>query len=423
MQTWCLRPARWGRGLGGRTGGLPLTREASTRPLPSERRSLRGGCLLHAAPPPARSSYPQGPPSCPPPTGNQASGGPLAGATQTGPFLSAVTARPPALQRQARVDGGPEGAEDPWVRISGCIRSLFSPVMSESHGPSLQPASLAQAGAPGPAEGAPRRLDAGNGAPKGPAPADGGAGKKGPPVAPKPAWFRQSLKGLRPRGPDPREPPASASRKPSPAPRAPPGPPARASGSLRQKISCFETFGCSPLPPTAALRPSLQPPRSWAEASEPPGGQEGRGPGLWGRGAPPTAEQPPPGPHAAAEAGDGGAPGTPPPGPPPEDAPSPDPLPRLLPAPTAGAPGSVLKAPGQRARSFPLTRTRSLDVPPADGACPLYALSSRVSSAVMRSLLCLPASAPGSPRDGVSAATSPGPDPAASGTDSGFSLK
>lgn len=167
--------------------------------------------------------------------------------------------------------------------------------------------------------------------------------------------------------------------------------------------------------------------------------QEGRGPGLWERGAPPTAEQPggqqeqpSPGPHTATEAGDGGAPGTPPPGPPPrENAPSLDPLLRLLPAQAAGPQGLLFKAPGQRARSFPLTRTRSLDVPPADDrACPLYSISSRVSSAVMRSLLCLQPSAslscgqaPGSPRDGVTAASSPGLDPATSSTDSGFSLK
>ncbi|XP_070256448.1 LOW QUALITY PROTEIN: pro-interleukin-16 [Myotis yumanensis] len=328
-----------------------------------------------------------------------------------------------ALQRPARVDGGPE---DPWVRISGCIRSLFSPIMSESHGLALQTPGLTTVdGTPGPAEGAPPKPDTSHGAPRGHPPADGGAVKRGPPVAPKPAWFRQSLKGLRPRGPDPGEPPVAASRKPS-------GLPARASGSIRQKISSFETFGSSPLPPKAALRPSLQPPRSRTEAPEPPGKQEVRGgSGPWGRGAPPTTEQPrpqpeepPPGPPAATEAGDGGAPGTPPPEPSPrEKAPSPDPLPRLLPAPTAGPPGSGLKAPGQRARSFPLTRTRSLDVPPADDRTgPLYALSSRVSSAVMRSLLCLPASAPGSPRDAGSAASSPGPDPAASSTDSGFSL-
>lgn len=326
-----------------------------------------------------------------------------------------------ALPRPARVDGGPE---DPWVRISGCIRSLFSPIMSESHGLALQPPGLAADGTPGPAEGGPPKPDA----PRGHPPADGGAVKRGPPVAPKPAWFRQSLKELRPRGPDPGEPPAAASRKPS-------GLPAPASGSIRQKISSFETFGSSPLPPKAALRPSLQRPRS-----EPPGKQEVRGgPGPAGRGATPAAEQPQPqpeeprpGPHVATEAGEGGAPGTPPPEPAPrEKAPSPVPLPRLLPAPPAGAPGSGLKAPGQRARSFPLTRTRSLDVPPADDRTgPLYALSSHVSSAVMRSLLCLPASAalsggqaPGSPRDAGSAASSPGLDPAASSTDSGFSLK
>ncbi|CAK6442387.1 unnamed protein product [Pipistrellus nathusii] len=236
-----------------------------------------------------------------------------------------------------------------------------------------------EAGSPGPADGAPRPLDMGPGAP----PTGSGAVKKGPPVAPKPAWFRQSLRRLRAQGPDPGEPPAAA-------PGKPPAAASRSLGSIRHRISSFETLGCSPPPPQAAPRPSLQPPRPRAEAPEPPGGPGGGGPGVGDPGAPPAAEQPAP--------GDGGAGGTPAP---PE-----------------------LRPPGRRARSLPLSRARSLDADTGDGACPLRALSGRVSCAVLRSLLGRPASAPGSPCGRAPAEASPGPDPdpAAGSTDSGFSL-
>ncbi|KAM5291318.1 pro-interleukin-16-like [Glossophaga mutica] len=337
----------------------------------------------------------------------------------------------PLLRRQARLDCGLDGAaEDPWARISGCIRSLFSPIMSDGHA-QLQPTSgLVGVGEQG-------RPDTGTGAPHAHKPAHPSIGKKGPPVAPKPAWFRQSLKELRRLGPEPQQRPAAPSEKPTPAPRERLGPHARASSSLRQRISSFETFSSPQPPDRAAPGPGPQPPSSSADAGKPPGDQGGgRGPGLPGRGAPRTGEQlqpppqpPPPGSLVASEASDPGGSGTPPLGRLcAEPAPGPGPLPSPLPAQTAGPQGTVVKVPSQRARSFPLTRTRSCEAQlPDDRTCRLYAISSQVSSAVMRSLLCLPPSAPCgqtpcSPEEGASPGSPSGQDPAASGADTGFSL-
>ncbi|XP_066094450.1 pro-interleukin-16 [Saccopteryx bilineata] len=357
------------------------------------------------------------------------------------PVTEASPVKHPVLKRQARVDCSLDGpAEDPWVRISDCIKSLFSPIMSENHGHTpLQPTvSLVEDGTQGHPDGTLPKADTNSGAVKAYKSAEVSVVKKGPPVAPKPAWFRQSLKGLRHRGPDSRHLPAASSTKPTPAPREHLGPHARASSSIRQRISSFETFGSSQLPDKGAHRLSLQPPSSSGEAAKPPGRQGGgQVPGFLGRGAPPTTEQPrpqqeqlSPGSHSATGASDLGVPGTPPRGRlPSEKALTPDPLPRLLFTQPAEPHGAVVKMPSQRARSFPLTRTQSCEVqPPDDRAGKLYAISSQVSSAVMRSLLCLlpssPSSgqAPCSPKEGASTVLSSSQDLAASSADTGFSL-
>ncbi|XP_036909396.1 pro-interleukin-16 isoform X2 [Sturnira hondurensis] len=346
--------------------------------------------------------------------------------------------RHPVLRRQARVDCGLDGAaEDPWARISGCIRSLFSPIMSDGHA-ALQPAaSLVEDGEQGHPDGLSPKPDTSTSTPKAYRPADHSTVKKGPPVAPKPAWFRQSLKELRHLNPEPRQLPAAPSSKPTPVPRERLGPHARASSSIRQRISSLETFGSPQPPDRGAPRPSLQPPSPSAEAVRPPGKQEGGwAPGLLGRGAPPTREQLPPQPEplspgslVASEASDLRVLVSPPLGRlRAEPAPSPDPLLSLLPTQTAGSQGAAVKTPSQRAHSFPLTRTQSCEVQlPDDRTCRLYAISSQVSSAVMKSLLCLPSSiscgqTPCSPEEGVSPGSPSSHDPAASSADTGFSL-
>lgn len=331
------------------------------------------------------------------------------------------------------MDHGLDSAtEDPWVRISDCIKSLFSPAMSENHspGPRRAPGGLVQEdGAQDRRDGSPAELGAPSNAPMACKLADGSTMKKGPPVAPKPAWFRQSLKGLRHHGPD---------SKPLPAPRERPGPPTRASSSIRQRISNFETFSSSQLCDKGAWRPGPQSPGSLGDTTKPPEKPDGgRDPGPSGREALP-AEQPPSGSHGTTEASAPCAPGTPPPGQLPSHtalAPAPAPVLRPPSTQTVAPQGPVVKLPSQRARSFPLTRSSSCEVRlPQKDTCRLYSISSRVSSAVMKSLLCLPSSpswdqTPCSPQAAPSPVSSPGPGPAAdsptgaAASDTSFSLK
>ncbi|XP_040825923.1 pro-interleukin-16 isoform X1 [Ochotona curzoniae] len=361
--------------------------------------------------------------------------------------------RHPLLKRQARMDCSLETtAEDPWVRISDCIKSLFSPIMSDNHGHlPLQPnASLREEdGRQGHLEGTcTPKLDPVHGVPKVCQTAEVSSGvKKGPPVAPKPAWFRQSLKGLRSRAPESRRVPDATSELPTVASREPPGLNARgpsSSSSIKQRISSFENFGSSQLPDRRVQRVSLQP--CPGELGKSPGRPEGgRFSGLLGRGVLPSAELQKQEPHqqsrgspAASEASDPGVSESPPPAqhPGPRTLPSdPDPLQRLLPSRPEASPGPVLKVPGQRARSFPLTRTQSCETKPLDEKnSKLYSISSQLSSAVMKSLLCLPSAvswgqAPGSPREGASPRPCSHEDPAAPdspaeapASDTGFSL-
>ncbi|XP_012588152.1 PREDICTED: pro-interleukin-16 [Condylura cristata] len=321
-------------------------------------------------------------------------------------------------RRQARADQGPDAAaEDPWARISDCIKHLFSPLMGESLGqaPPQPSASLGEGSEA--REGAPALRDALGGAPSLPKSAEGSTVKKGPPVAPKPAWFRQSLKGLRSRTSD-------SWRLPTP------GSPARAAASVRQRVSSFETFGASQLPDRCAQRLSLQPPSPPGAATKPPVWA----PVLSGRGAPPepepqqpAQEPPPPVPPADSEAGVPQVEGPPPSGGQLGQAargPGPDPPSR----PFCALPRA--KLPGQRAHSLPLVGSRAASGGPGQDAGGLHAISSQVSSAVMRSLLGLPtapsgALSPGSPPHGALPASE---DPGAPSTadnpslDTGFSL-
>uniref|UniRef100_A0A8C5WRC8 Pro-interleukin-16 n=1 Tax=Laticauda laticaudata TaxID=8630 RepID=A0A8C5WRC8_LATLA len=108
----------------------------------------------------------------------------------------------PALRRQARVDYSLETTtEDPWVRISDCIKSLFNPSMAEERRPLNMPHGIESK------DGEPtlhcsgaalQPSDTEESDPKASSISEeGDFVKKGPPVAPKPAWFRQSLKGLK----------------------------------------------------------------------------------------------------------------------------------------------------------------------------------------------------------------------------------
>ncbi|KAH0620012.1 hypothetical protein JD844_014510 [Phrynosoma platyrhinos] len=112
------------------------------------------------------------------------------------------TAQRPALRRQTKVDYSLEvTTEDPWVRISDCIKSLFNPSMLDDDHPlglhhtkdtneGNQASSCSEAGLPrsNTDEVNSEALRSSD---------ESDFVKKGPPVAPKPAWFRHSLKSLK----------------------------------------------------------------------------------------------------------------------------------------------------------------------------------------------------------------------------------
>ncbi|XP_021087347.2 pro-interleukin-16 isoform X2 [Mesocricetus auratus] len=368
-------------------------------PLPQEDTAGRSPCTAACCPGPAVSTQ----------TVSSTEGELLRSASPASP------GKHPLLKRQTRMDYSFDtSTEDPWVRISDCIKNLFSPIMSEAHShmPLQATTSLGEEdGTQGRPEGVLSKMDTPNGAPRVHKSTDGCIVKKGPPVAPKPAWFRQSLKGLRNRVPDPRRLPEVASAtQPAPVSREPlrshsqvspsPSPSSSTSSSIRQRISSFENFGSSQLPERGVQRLSLQP--SSGETTKLPGKQDGgQFSGLPGRGAAGAAKYRPIemepiaiGFPNTSEVRDPGMSESPPPGQRPSPkALSPDPLLRLLTAHTEDTQGPGLKMPSQRARSFPLTRTQSCESKLLDEkASKLYSISSQLSSAVMKSLLCLPSS-------------------------------
>ncbi|XP_060035581.1 pro-interleukin-16 isoform X5 [Erinaceus europaeus] len=293
------------------------------------------------------------------------------------------------LRRQARLDLGLDTvAEDPWVRISDCIKSLFSPGTSQP--PGYRPPELSAGPGmdvvPDTVTGSPRARQQ-----------VGGTVKRGPPVAPKPAWFRQSLKALRSHGLDGATPVPTLSSLGSP----------RTTASLKQRICNFETLGCPQAPHRGIWRlsPNLPSPVGDGDGDGAPSPRgTDRGQDLGVQEAPLTA-----GPLAVAPPHASG----------PQPPLAPDPQPTLLSPQAGGRPGKPV---GQRARSFPLSRSGSWE-PPAGGQPPssLYALSSRLSSAMLRSLLCL--SSPPSPGLGPPlTCLGPRRPPESLSPDSGFSL-
>ncbi|XP_069867608.1 pro-interleukin-16 [Dipodomys merriami] len=369
---------------------LPTCRQEAGEPLPAppqqEDTVGRGPGATACGPGPEL-----GPQTAPPTEGKPGRrAGPVAGAS---PLKNRV------LRRQVRVDHGFEPtAEDPWVRISDCIKNLFNPVMSSSHSRVPRQPSDGLGGEDGtrghPGEALPK-ADTANGVPKVRTPADSGGVKRGPPVAPKPAWFHQGLSGLRRR----QEVPPAGRPAPTPPPQETPAP--APTTSIKQRISSFENLASSQTP-DRAQRLSLHP--SSGEAPSPSGKPEdGRPPGLWGPGAPLSATHKPPEPlpqglPEASPSGDPAVPASPTPARPPgretRDSGS---RPRPLSSEAEDARGPALKMPSQRARSFPLARTKSCETTAGDGRSgKLYAISSQVSSAVMKSLLCVATPAPGS---------------------------
>uniref|UniRef100_A0A8C5PLZ0 Pro-interleukin-16 n=1 Tax=Leptobrachium leishanense TaxID=445787 RepID=A0A8C5PLZ0_9ANUR len=149
----------------------------------------------------------------------------------------------PLLRRQAHVDYSFDpSVEDPWVRISDCIKNLFSPILNEdrslmdlegniSTGDHDQAHSPVEQGTLSECEDASSRMCR---------PEETSSLEKGPPVAPKPTWFRQSLKGSK--NPDRKSFDSSYLKKHTDLSNSYMSSSTSKRMSIKQKINSFETF-------------------------------------------------------------------------------------------------------------------------------------------------------------------------------------
>ncbi|XP_058011827.1 pro-interleukin-16 isoform X2 [Ahaetulla prasina] len=321
----------------------------------------------------------------------------------------------PALRRQARVDYSLETTtEDPWVRISDCIKSLFNPSMAEERCTLNMPRGIgSKDGEPtlhcsGPAL---QPLDTEESDPKASSTSEeGDCVKKGPPVAPKPAWFRQSLKGLKKGSPDAKTLRNSSTEHQSMSDnetgsitkiiRASPR-----GSSIKQRISSFENLGTPQSPEKGTRKLS---PKPSVQKDDTSSGQD-----------PHTAKCDP----QEASASNIGHQGS-----------ESSPLPSSLGENQIGSSSSssssdhctstsktsndtpldssltfpasqntelnppVTKAPSQRARSFPLTSSQACEVLKSSAeeekCSKIYSISNRFSSALMKSLDGFPSQSP-----------------------------
>ncbi|KFP20265.1 Pro-interleukin-16 [Egretta garzetta] len=185
--------------------------------------------------------------------------------TNLGKPLSSI--QRPILKRQARVDYSLDTTtEDPWVKISDCIKSLFNPTMSEDNAHlDLQPGidTKKENQNRSSSETFLKKSETELVSSKVLKPDENDNVKKGPPVAPKPAWFRQSLKGLRKANSDlkpqaDQSPPdlgsiSSKELQSSLSHLSPRG------SSIKQRISSFESLSAPQSPEKIHRRFSLKP--------------------------------------------------------------------------------------------------------------------------------------------------------------------
>ncbi|NWI02051.1 IL16 protein, partial [Tichodroma muraria] len=311
----------------------------------------------------------------------------------------------PVLKRQARVDYNLDTTEDPWVKISDCIKSLFNPTMSENNVHlDLQPGidKKKENQNRSSSETVVKKSESELVGSKALKSDENDSVKKGPPVAPKPTWFRQSLKGLRKANSDlkpqadqspPNHHSISSKKQQSSLSRVSPG-----GSSIKQRISSFESLSAPQSPEKPPRRLSLKL-SVQKEPSSPAAGAEAapvcsNQPFLQDR---ENSRQQPPVAMAtksldrsssrresiATSSEKSSSAST-------ENSSS------LL---TPGAIAnshlvSVAKAHSLRSRSFPLTAAQACEImKPYDEKCSkIYSISSQVSSALMKSLLCLPQS-------------------------------
>ncbi|XP_054859071.1 pro-interleukin-16 [Eublepharis macularius] len=326
--------------------------------------------------------------------------------TNKGKVLS--SAQRPALRRQARVDYSLEATtEDPWVRISDCIKSLFNPgMLKDGCSLSLHPDVNTNEGSQAAicSEVVLQRSDTEEADPKAPRSSDeGDFVKKGPPVAPKPTWFRQSLKGFKPGSSDTATPARQNNTEHQSVSDNELGSKiSRASArglSIKQRISSFESLGTpqSPEKGDRKLSPKLSTQNekslSRREAKSalvhlnqiPSGNMDHQGsesscpqscldPSLLGSSCCSREKCSPTSKTTSST------------------------FPELpldsLPLQGAEPNSRVTKTPSQRARSFPLTSAQSCEMLKSteEKYSKIYSLSSHFSSALMKSLHSLPQS-------------------------------
>ncbi|NXX61267.1 IL16 protein, partial [Scopus umbretta] len=314
----------------------------------------------------------------------------------------------PVLKRQARVEYSLDTTtEDPWVKISDCIKSLFNPTMSEDnvhldlqHGINTNKENQNRSSS----ETVLKKSESEIVGSKALKSDDNDSVKKGPPVAPKPAWFRQSLKGLRKTNSDlktqaDQSPPdletISSKELQSSLSRVSPR-----GSSIKQRISSFESLSAPQSPEKIhrrfSLKPSVQkehsPTTTESEAApahlnqaflqhHETSQQQSKSPVVMGTKSLDRSSSPS-GVLAASSEKSNNA--------------NTENSAHLLTT-EAIAPSclvSVAKAHSLRSRSFPLTATQSCEMmkPYDEKYSKIYSISSQVSSALMKSLLCLPQS-------------------------------
>ncbi|XP_064525007.1 pro-interleukin-16 isoform X1 [Pseudopipra pipra] len=317
----------------------------------------------------------------------------------------------PVLKRQARVDYSLDTTtttEDPWVKISDCIKSLFNPTMSEnSVHLDLQPGTdkKKENQNRSSSETVLKKSESELVGSKGLKSDENDSVKKGPPVAPKPTWFRQSLKGLKKSNSDlkpqanqsPLDPDSISIKKQSSLSRMSPG-----GSSIKQRISSFESLSAPQSPEKThrrfSLKPSVQKEPSPTAAEPEVAPAHSNQPFLQrcetSQQQPPVSmgtkslDRPSSRREDIATSSEKSS------------SASTEILSSLL---TTGAIAnshlvSVAKAHSLRSRSFPLTARQACEMmKPHDEKCSkIYSISNQVSSALMKSLLCLPQS-PASP--------------------------
>ncbi|XP_062357183.1 pro-interleukin-16 isoform X2 [Cinclus cinclus] len=311
----------------------------------------------------------------------------------------------PVLKRQARVDYSLDTTEDPWVKISDCIKSLFNPTMSENNVHlDLQPGidNKKETQNRSSSETVLKKSESEFVSSKVLKPDENDGVKKGPPVAPKPTWFRQSLKGLRKANSDlkpqadqspPNHDSISSKKLQSSLSRVSPG-----GSSIKQRISSFESLSAPQSPEKSprrlSLKPSVQkepsPTATGAETAagcsnqtflqhheishqQPPVAMATKSLDRTASHRESTATSSEKSSNASAENSSS------------------------LSTPGAIANShlvSVAKAHSLRSRSFPLTAAQACEImkPYDEKYSKIYSISSQVSSALMKSLLCLPQS-------------------------------